>query len=158
MKTADLSDANPSLSLCMEVFRNYGLRKEFSGPIATVKVFDDNILVKEAIETIAPGTVLVVDGQASRRCALVGGNLAERASERGLAGIIVYGSVRDVAELNAKDLGILALGSCPVRSRKEGNGAAGEELDFGGVKWIPGHYVYVDEDGVLLSAVPLTAS
>lgn len=151
MKTADLSDLHSNLSLCMEVFRNYGQRQEFSGPIATVKVFDDNVLVKTAIETVNPGSVLVVDGQASRRCALVGGNLAKRAMERGLAGIIVYGSVRDVAELNELDLGILALGSCPVRSRKEGNGTLEEELDFGGVKWIPGQYVYVDEDGVLTS-------
>lgn len=156
MKTADLSDQHPGLLLCMETFQSYGLRREFAGPIATVKVFDDNVLVKEAIETVSPGTVLVVDGHASRRCALFGGNLAARAMERGLAGMIVYGSVRDVAELNTLDIGILALGSCPVRSRKEGNGTLAEELDFGSVKWIPGHFVYADEDGILLSGQSLT--
>lgn len=155
MKTADLSDANSNLSLCTEVFRHYGQRHEFSGPIATVKVLDDNVLVKQAIETVRAGTVLVVDGQASARCALVGGNLAKRGMERGLAGIIVNGSVRDVAELNEMDFPILALGSCPVRSQKQGNGTVEEELDFGGVRWVPGHYVYVDEDGVLISEHPL---
>lgn len=151
MKTADLCDRYLSVQVCTEVFRPYGLNSEFSGPMATVKVFEDNVLVRQAIETVPPGSVLVVDGGASRRCALVGGNLAALALNRGLAGILVYGSVRDVAELGNLDLGVLALGSNPVKSTKLGTGTRGEVLQFGGVTWVPGHYVYVDEDGIVLS-------
>lgn len=152
MNTADLCDKYwPNLSLCQTTFTAYGKQRAFHGPMATVHVFEDNVLVKEAIETVPAGSVLVIDGGGSDRCALVGGNLAAVAATRGLAGIIVYGCVRDVAELRETNLGILATGACPVKSRKAGAGDRDIELNFGGVKWNPGAFVYVDLDGVVIS-------
>ncbi|PRX38484.1 RraA family protein [Planifilum fimeticola] len=94
--------------------------------------------------------MLVVDGGGSRRCALLGDRLAAIAMERGIVGLIIHGCVRDTEELSRMDIGVLALGKVPLRSRKEGTGAVGEPLRFAGVDWIPGHHVYVDEDGVVL--------
>ncbi len=112
---------------------------------------DDNVLVKEGLQTLPEGTVLVVDGGASTNCALLGDNLAAIAEERKLAGIIVNGYVRDSSELKNINIGILALGTMPNRSVKEGKGERNISLEFGQVEWKPDEYVYVDEDGVIIS-------
>ncbi|OYD07470.1 ribonuclease E activity regulator RraA [Paludifilum halophilum] len=152
MKTADLCDQfHEELEICEIPFVNYGGRKRFSGPIATVRVREDNVLVRKSLEEIPEGSVLVVDGGGSRRCALLGDRLAAIGSSRGLAGIIIHGCVRDTGDLAEMEIGVRALGSMPLKSRKEGKGEREIPLSFGGVRWKPGHYVYADEDGVVLS-------
>lgn len=143
------------VQVCKPIFQSYGKKEQFHGRIATVKVEDDNVIVKEALQTLPEGTVLVVDGEASTNCALLGDNLANIASQRNLAGIIVYGYVRDSKELRNINIGILALGTIPKRSRKEGKGEKEIPLQFGAIEWIPNHYVYIDEDGVIVCKQPL---
>ncbi|EMA6343456.1 ribonuclease E activity regulator RraA [Bacillus cytotoxicus] len=151
-KTADLCDAfENEIQVCQLAFQSYGKRTQFHGKIATVKVKDDNVLVKESLQTVRAGTVLIVDGSASTNCALLGGNLASIAEKRQLAGIIVYGYVRDSKELKNINIGILALGTMPKRSKKEGKGETEVPLHFGAIDWIPNQYVYADEDGVVVS-------
>ncbi|MCP1124222.1 ribonuclease E activity regulator RraA [Bacillus sp. 3103sda1] len=151
-RTTDLYDAyETEVEVCKPLFQSYGKKKQFHGKIATVKVKDDNVLVKQALETLPEGTVLVVDGEGSTNCALLGDNLANIAKERNLAGIIIYGCVRDCVELSKIEFGILAIATMPKRSVKEGKGETNIPVSFGGVSWIPGDYVYVDEDGVILS-------
>ncbi|MFD0770165.1 ribonuclease E activity regulator RraA [Bacillus sp. CGMCC 1.60114] len=150
-RTTDLYDAyETEVQVCKPLFQSYGKKKQFHGKIATVKVKDDNVLVKQALETLPEGTVLVVDGEGSTNCALLGDNLANIAKERNLAGIIIYGCVRDCVELTKTELGILAIATMPKRSVKEGKGETNIPVSFGGVSWIPGDYVYVDEDGVIV--------
>lgn len=152
VKTADLcDDYSNELSICRLEFNSYGKQKMFSGPISTVSVFEDNVLVREALETIPEGHVLVVDGGGSRNCALMGDRLGEIAQERSLAGVIINGCVRDVAELAKLHIGILAIGSMPLKSKKEGKGSRNIPLQFGDITWEPGNYVYADEDGVILA-------
>jgi len=155
-KTADLWDEfNEELQACKLAFHSYGKKKRFSGPIATVKVFEDNVLVKEALQSVPKGSVLVVDGGGSRNCALLGDRLGEIAQNRELAGVIINGCARDTADLAELEIGVLAIGSIPVKSKKEGKGERDIVLHFGEVEWVPGHYVYADEDGVVLSPRPL---
>lgn len=155
-KTADLCDEHSQeLRICQQEFKSYGQKRKFSGPISTVRVFEDNVLVKESLESIPEGSVLVVDGGGSKRCALMGDRLGEIAQSRKLAGVIIYGCVRDTVELGCLDTGILALGSNPLKSRKEGKGDRSIPITFGGIDWKPGEYVYADEDGVIVSSVPL---
>ncbi|MEN1936531.1 ribonuclease E activity regulator RraA [Paenibacillus sp. 102] len=155
-KTTDLCDAfEGEVQVCKPIFQSYGKKEQFHGKIATVKVKDDNVLVKEALQTLPEGTVLVVDGEGSTNCALLGDNLASIAEERKLAGIIVYGYVRDSKELRNINIGILALGTIPKKSRKEGKGKKEIPLQFGAIEWIPDHYVYVDEDGVIICEQPI---
>ncbi|MBB4824478.1 regulator of ribonuclease activity A [Sporosarcina luteola] len=150
VKTADLHDEfGTELTLCTVSFRSYGKHKEFSGPIQTVRVLEDNALVRESLETIPEGSVLVVDGGGSTRCALLGDQLGAIAESRRLAGIIIHGCIRDSADLALLEVGILAIGTNPIRSKKEGKGERDVQLHFGEVNWIPGHFVYADEDGVL---------
>ncbi|ENQ3106194.1 regulator of ribonuclease activity A [Bacillus sp. 491mf] len=150
-RTTDLYDANETeVQVCKPLLQSYGKKKQFHGKIETVKVKDDNVLVKMALEMVPEGTVLVVDGEGSTNCALLGDNLANIARQRNLAGIIIYGCVRDCAELRNIELGILAIATMPKRSVKEGKGETNIPVSFGGVSWIPGNYVYVDEDGVIV--------
>lgn len=151
-KTTDICDDHASeVQVCKESFQSYGKRKSFAGPISTVKVLEDNILIIEALESIPTGNVLIVDGEGSNNCAVLGDRLAGIAEKRGLAGIIIYGFVRDTVDLGNIDVGILALGSNPLRSGKEGKGERDIPVTFGDVKWKPGHYVYADEDGVIVA-------
>lgn len=151
-KTADICDEFlGKVGVCEPLFVSYGSLASFSGPISTVRVFEDNVLVREALEDLPAGTVLIVDGGGSKRCALLGDKLASIAASRNLAGIIINGCVRDSAELSGIDVGILALATHPLKSRKAGEGERDVPVEFGGVTWAPGHHVYTDDDGVVLS-------
>lgn len=156
IKTADICDRFPeSVEVCEPVFISYGAVEAFAGSISTVRVYEDNVLVREALEDLAPGSVLVVDGGGSRRCALLGDELASIAASRGLAGIVINGCVRDSRELASIEVGILALATHPSRSKKEGEGERDVPVEFGGVTWTPGHYLYADRDGIVLAAEKL---
>ncbi|MBB5356164.1 regulator of ribonuclease activity A [Anoxybacillus mongoliensis] len=156
MKTADLCDQyGERVRVCSLAFQNYGKKTSFYGPVTTVDVFEDNVLVREALETVPAGSVVVVDGKGSKQCALVGDRLAQIACDRQLAGIIVHGCIRDSKEISAMPIGVLALGTCPRKSKKEGKGTRDTVVHFGDVEWKPGTYVYVDEDGVIVSDDPL---
>ncbi|HEY7489466.1 MAG TPA: ribonuclease E activity regulator RraA [Streptosporangiaceae bacterium] len=151
--TADLiDDYGDELRSCETQFVSYGGRARFCGPIETIRCFRDNALVKRTLGTPGAGRVLVVDGGASLASALVGDLIAGSAVTQGWAGVVIYGAVRDVAALRALDLGIKALGSNPRKSAKDGAGDAGEPVSFGGVDFRPGHWLYSDEDGIVVAA------
>lgn len=152
----DLSDVHADdLQHATPIFRAFGARTRFHGPIATVSCFEDNVLVRRALEEEPSGTVVVVDGGGSRRCALLGDKLAGIAADRGIAGVIVHGCVRDTEQLADIDVGVLALAPHPRRSVKRGRGHRAGAVTFADVLWTPGHHVYADPDGVVVSAQPL---
>ena len=152
ISTADLCDEHPEITrVCEPLFRSYGARESFAGPVRTARVHEDNVLVRRALDDVEPGSVLVVDGGGSLRCALLGDRLAEIAASRGLAGVILYGCVRDTAELARTQVGILALASNPRKSRKNGEGERDVTVKFGGARFAPGEYVYADADGVIVA-------
>ena len=150
--TADLCDAFPQLIQVAEpLFHEYGGVTSFAGPIDTLKVFEDNTLVRQALESAGRGRVLVVDGGGSLRRALVGGNLAALARSNGWSGLLVNGCVRDSAELRKVPVGIRALSTTPLRSEKKGKGERGLKLSFAGLEFSPEQYLYADGDGILLA-------
>ena len=150
--TADLCDEfGEEARVAEPVFRDYGGVQFFGGPISTVRVFEDNVLVREALEEDGRGRVLVVDGGGSTRCALVGGNLAALAHENGWAGMVVYGCVRDSVEISAVPIGVRALYTSPRKSAKEGAGDRDSVVSFAGVDLGPGRYLYADEDGIVVA-------
>lgn len=154
--TTELSDANADLvAHCHPIFRNFGARTHFKGPIATVSCLEDNLLYERALGDVAPDTVIVVDGGGSLECALMGDRLGGIAVDRGLPGVIINGCVRDTEELAVLDVAILALAPHPRRSGKRGRGARDVPVSFAGVLWLPGHHVHGDPDGVIVSPDPL---
>jgi len=129
---------------------HFGGQTHFSGLATTVLCFEDNSRIKELVATPGNGRVMVVDGRGSRRCALVGDVLAGQAEQNGWEGIIVYGCVRDAAELRKLGLGIMALGVTPRKSTRRGEGQIDIPIQLDGVACSPGDRVFADEDGVLL--------
>lgn len=150
--TTDLCDAHPSvIEVVAPLFRDFGGSKHFAGEIVTLKIFEDNALVRELLETDGTGKVLVVDGGGSLRCALVGGNLGVLGAKNGWQGIVVFGAVRDSLELAQAQLGIKALATNPMKSIKKGVGDQNITVKFGGVNFRPGAWLYADEDGIIIS-------
>ena len=158
LATAELCDEfGEDARVAEPVFRDYGGASSFGGPVATVRVFEDNVLVREALEEDGRGRVLVVDGGGSTRCALVGGNLAALAHENGWAGIVVNGCIRDSAEISFVPVGVKALNASPRKSAKEGAGERDAPVGFAGVELSPGEYLYADEDGIVVADRDLLA-
>ena len=149
------NDTTDNFRVLPPVFQHYGAVPQFAGPVSTVKCFEDNTLVKLAVDSAGQGRVLVVDGGGSLRKALVGGNLAAAAARNGWAGVVVWGCVRDVAELNAEQVGIRALGLMPLPTEKRGQGLADVDVDVAGVRVRPGDWLYADADGMVVSSQPI---
>ena len=158
--TCDLCDAHKNdgsgqFRVLPPVFQAFGARASFAGPVLPLKVFEDNSLVKDAVESPGLGRVLVVDGGGSLRRALVGGNLAKAAARNGWAGLVVDGCVRDVAELNAEAIGIRALALMPLPTEKRQEGQRDVPVQVQGVWVRPGDWLYADADGIVVAAQSL---
>ena len=148
----DICDDFPDRARVLDpVFRDFGRRSRFSGEIATVKCFEDNSRVRDAVSSPGAGRVLVVDGGGSLRRALLGDLLAAKAAENGWAGVLIYGCVRDVEILAGIDLGIRALNCHPVKTDKRGEGQADVPLSFAGARISPGEFLYADPNGVVIT-------
>ena len=157
-KTADLCDEfEESVRVAEPLLRDYGGNASFCGSVATLKVFEDNVLVREALETDGQGRVLVVDGGGSTRCALLGDRPAQLAYENGWAGIIVDGCIRDSDEISRIPVGVKARHTVPKKSAKRGVGERDVPVRFAGLTFAPGHYLYADPDGIIVSARDLLA-
>ncbi|MBV1776405.1 ribonuclease E activity regulator RraA [Burkholderiaceae bacterium DAT-1] len=148
--TSDLMDAFPDAPSCDLQFRPFGQKRAFGGKIRTARILGDNALVKQILATPGDGCVLVVDGGGSLHSALMGDMIGASAVKNGWVGVIINGAVRDAVALDQLDLGVKALGTNPRKSDKRGDGAADVAVHFGGVTFTPGHYVYSDEDGIVV--------
>ncbi|KAK9940796.1 hypothetical protein M0R45_017437 [Rubus argutus] len=164
LATTDVCDANPALlesedlRFLAPIFQRFGKWRAFSGRVVTLKVFEDNTLVIEALSRKGEGRVLVVDGGGSMNRAVTGGMLAKCAEIMGWAGIVVNGCIRDVDEINECEIGVRALATCPVRpfKSKDGSGQKHVDVNIGG-KWIrDGEWLYADSDGILVSTAQLS--
>ncbi len=156
IKTTDLCDEHAGqLRILSPIFGDYGGRHGFAGIIETVKTFEDNTRVREVLETPGDGRVLVVDGAGSLRCALVGDQLAGKARDNGWTGLLVYGCVRDAADLADLDIGIKALNTHPCRSEKNNVGEVGVAVTLAGATIRPGEWLCADRDGIVIAAEAL---
>lgn len=157
------NDTSGAFRVLPPVFRDFGQVRKFCGPVQTVKCFEDNSLVKAAVDSVGfvetlegrVGKVLVVDGGASLRRALLGGNLGAAAARNGWAGVVIDGCVRDTAELATQAVGIRALAPMPLPTEKRNEGQSQVAVQIQGVWVYPGDWLYADEDGIVLSAKPL---
>jgi regulator of ribonuclease activity A len=154
---AHKNDASGNFRVLPPVFKNFGLRTKFSGEIVTIKCFEDNSLVKAAVDSPGEGRVLVVAGGASLRRALLGGNLGMAAAENGWSGVVIDGCVRDVSELAHCSTGIRALACMPMPTEKRGEGQRDIAVQVQGVWVRPGDWLYADEDGMVVMPMPTTA-
>ena len=159
--TTDLLDNNEALiqkaqlRIVAPMFQRYGGRPAFAGQIVTLKLFEDNSLVRTVLGESGVGKVLVIDGGGSLRCALLGDQLAEMAVKNGWEGVVVYGCIRDSAAIDQLPLGVRALNTHPLKTVKKNVGERDIPVSFGGVTFKPGEWLCADEDGVIVSTMPL---
>ncbi|MBF4425034.1 ribonuclease E activity regulator RraA [Vibrio anguillarum] len=137
------------------MFSNFGGSASFAGQLTTIKCFEDNGLIREVLEQDGLGRVLLIDGGGSLRRALIDAELAALAEENEWEGIVVYGCVREVDELEEMSIGIQALASIPVGASNQGIGEVDVPVNFGGVTFLPEDYLYADNTGIILSPEPL---
>lgn len=157
--TADLFDAaGDRCQSCAIQFRQFGGRRAFAGKIHTIRCRADNALVRRTLETSSNGGVLVVDGGGFLGAALLGDQLAALGIKNGWSGVVIHGAVRDSVALAAMDFGVKSLGTNPKKGEKLGTGDIDIVVEFGGVTFTPGHWLYSDDDGILVTAEPLTAT
>jgi len=151
--TPDLCDAHPEEIRVVTGHHwiAYGARTSFDGPVRTVKCHEDNSRVKELVNTPGEGRVLVIDGGGSLRHALIGDLLAAKARDHGWTGVVIHGACRDVEVLATIDVGVLALGSVPVKSVRNGEGQIDVPVLIGGVSIRPGHHLYADPNGIVVA-------
>ena len=151
-KTADLCDHySDDLIIIDQQFKSYGKENSFCGKIATIRCLNDNSKVKEILNTNGCNKVLVVDGNASTDCALLGDMLAEAAFMNNWSGIIVNGCIRDSDVIADIGIGVFALSTIPIKSVKKGIGDVDIDISFMDVTFKPGHYIYADLDGIIIS-------
>jgi len=149
----DLCDQYPDLVEVAEpMFINFGGREAFGGEIVTVRACEDNSLVKEQLARPGAGKVLIVDGAGSLRRAMMGDQIAESAVNNDWEGVIVYGAIRDVNTISGLDLGVMALGAIPLKTQRRGVGELNVPVSFAGITFRPGHYVYGDNNGLLVAS------
>ncbi|ALN62990.1 S-adenosylmethionine:2-demethylmenaquinone methyltransferase [Lysobacter antibioticus] len=152
MNTCDLCDLHEARVRILDLpLRDYGGRLAFDGLVSTIKAYEDNSLVREAVAEAGNGRVLVIDGGGSMRRAMLGDLLAAKAVENGWAGVVVYGAIRDSGAIGAMALGVKALGTCPRKTDKLGQGARDVAVEIGGLVIRPGDWLCADEDGVVLA-------
>lgn len=157
INTSDLCDQfADSIDVLEPLFVNFAGATTFSGQITTIKCFENNQLIRETLSEDGTGKVLLIDGGGSTRRALIDIELAELALDNNWEGLVVYGSVRHVSDLEELDIGIQAVASIPVAADSEGYGESGVPVNFAGVSFFDGDYIYADSTGIILSAEELS--
>lgn len=154
--TSELCDIyHEEVNVVEPLFSNFGGRTSFGGQITTVKCFEDNGLLFDLLEENGRGRVLLIDGGGSVRCALINAELARLATMNEWEGIVVYGAVRQVDDLEELDIGIQAMAVIPVGAVSGGVGESDIRVNFGGVTFFSGDHLYADNTGIILSEDPL---
>lgn len=158
-KTADLCDEHSeNIYIAQPGMLSYGRKARFAGRIVTIKLFEDNSLLRDMLDNGGEGQIIVVDGGGSMRCALLGDMLAGKAVSNGWGGLVINGCIRDSADIARMDIGIRALGTHPLKSVKRGIGEVNVPVNFSNVEFVPGNYLYADEDGIIVAQEDLLAT
>jgi len=153
--TADLCDKYPNDVHVLEpILKSFGGAKRVMGQIVTVKLSGSNKTLIELLKSEGAHQIAVVDVDANYT-AVVGDNLMKFAHENNWAGIIINGYVRDTKNTKEIDVGLFALGTCPKKTMEPGEGSLHVTINFGGVSFNEGDYLYADRDGIIVSATPL---
>lgn len=143
--TAELCDIYlDQIDVVEPIFSSFGGKSTFFGKITTIKCFENNGLISEILEENGEGRVLLIDGGGAVRRALIDANLAQLAADNGWEGIIVYGAIRQLQQLENINIGIQALAPIPVGSDEQSIGETDVPVNFGGVTFFPDDYVYAD--------------
>lgn len=124
-----------------------------AGPAYTVQCSPgDNLMLHAAIYRAAPGSVIVVEA-GDVDYAVAGGNVCAVAQKRGIAGFVIDGVIRDVAEARKIQFPVFARGVIPIPGKKDVIGVLNGPIRCGGVLVEAGDMVVADEEGIVVVPV-----
>jgi RraA family protein len=153
MVTPHLSDSMERLYAGGPRLRPMHREGKLAGPAFTVKTAaGDNLLVHKALDSARPGDVIVVDAGGFLDNAIIGELMMTRAKQRGVAGIVIWGAIRDSAEIGAGTYPVFAAGVTHRGPYKNGPGEINVPIMMGGTPVSPGDIIVGDADGLV--AVP----
>ncbi|MPQ55168.1 RraA family protein [Duganella sp. FT27W] len=122
-----------------------------AGPALTIEVRPgDNLMIHAAMALAQPGDVLVIDGKGDETCALMGEIMVSQCMAIGIAGVIIYGSVRDTEAIRALGFPMYATGANPNGPTKLIPGRLNWPISVGGTTVNPGDLIVADADGVVV--------
>ena len=148
--SSNIGDCVKRMNCMFGGIRSYN-RRSIVGPAFTVKVpAGDNLVAQMALDYAQPGDVIVIDGAGYADRALVGGMMLAYAEERGLAGFVVNGAVRDLDDIEASPLPVFALAATPLGPYREGPGEINVPVVCGGQVVMPGDILVGDSDGIVV--------
>ena len=153
VSVCDYADALPR-----EQFIHYTIHSlwtpvpRIAGPAYTVKCEPgDHLMLHAAIYRANPGDIIVA--QADDMFALAGGNVCAIAQQRGIAGFIIDGVIRDIEEVREMKFPVFAKGVCPKPGAKKVLSPLNQPIQCGGVHVNPGDIIVADEEGI--AVIPL---
>ena len=150
MVTAHLSDNMNRLYAGGAALRPMHRGGKLCGPAFTVRAAPgDNLMVHKAIDIAAPGDVIVVDAGGDLTQAIIGDIMSSLAEKRGIAGFVIYGAIRDSAEIGARRFPVYACGVTHRGPYKNGPGEINTTIALGGMVVNPGDIIVGDADGVV---------
>ena len=153
MVTPHLSDSMERLYAGGPRLRPMHKQGKLAGPAFTVKTAPgDNLLVHKALDTARPGDVIVVDAGGFADQAIIGELMMSLARQRGIAGLVIWGAIRDSAEIGAGSYPVYACGVTHRGPYKDGPGEINVPIAIGGMPVNPGDIIVGDADGLV--AVP----
>lgn len=154
--TPDICDQyGNEVQVAQPVFKSYGGCSAVSAQIETLKIYQENTRFWEVLRLPGLGRVLFVDAGADFG-AVMGDKMALMAVENGWRGMVINGYIRDTVIIKSMPLAVWALGSCPMKGTMNTEPKFSVPVCFQNLDVTPGMYVYADEDGILVTANPLT--
>ena len=155
IRTADVCDNHRTdARICETQFKDVGGRNHFHGLAVCMSTLEDNSGLRAILAEGGQGKVLVVDGRGSFRRALCGGNIAKEAFHYGWEGMIFNGAIRDSHEFEVLDFGVKVAGLTAMPPVHETQMERESFVNFGGITFNTGDYVYADQDCVIVLDKP----
>ncbi|MER6007060.1 RraA family protein [Nonomuraea sp. NPDC051941] len=154
LPTANIGDAMDRLGVLDSRIRPIWPGARVAGRAFTIWTRSgDNALIHQALDVVEPGDVIVVNGGGDESRALIGELIGQRAKNKGVAGFVIDGAVRDADGLGEMGMPVFARAVTPAGPYKNGPGHLGRTVAVGGVAVAPGDLILGDADGVVV--VPL---
>ena len=158
LPVANISDSMSRMTAGGAALRPMHAGGVLAGPAFTVKTRPgDNLMLHKAIDTAEPGDVIVVDGGGDLTNSLIGEMMSAHAEYRGIAGMVIYGAIRDYDTIHAGRYPIFAAGVTHRGPYKDGPGEINVPIAIDGMVIEPGDLIVGDGDGVVCVPFALTA-
>ncbi len=154
LPVANISDVMSRMSAGGAALRPFYTGGNMVGPAVTVKARPgDNLMVHKALDIAEPGDIIVVDAGGDLSNAIIGELMVAHAEKRGLGGIVIYGAIRDSAELLAGSFPVFACGVTHRGPYKDGPGEVNVPIAINGMVINPGDLICGDADGLVSVAM-----